>query len=179
MGLMNKIKGSIFEEDPNTVIVEVPGSIPQELLNVQVSNISVSVDTTNVLEIDGIYANAALADKEKSIYKVEEIKNTLGTLPKDAMKAATLGMMGVVKLTAEEVQADATNRTEILLESLTQYSAETAKIKSEAETEIADLEARIDEAKKRIATRELEQEKSQETITAELDRIKVTADFIA
>jgi hypothetical protein len=66
-----------------------------------------------------------------------------------------------------------------LLQALTQYSNETARIKSDMEITIAEMEEKIDRCKQGIAQRELEQEKSQETVTAELDRIKTTADFIA
>jgi hypothetical protein len=111
MGLLDKVKDTLFESDPTDIKIGGPGSIPQELLNIEVPNVSVNIDTKNVLAIEDIYENANLSDKEKSVYKVEEIKNSLGSLPKDSMKAATLGMMTVVKLTAEEVQVDAANRT--------------------------------------------------------------------
>jgi hypothetical protein len=133
MGLLDKVKDTLFESDPTDIKIGGPGSIPQELLNIEVPNVSVNIDTKNVLAIEDIYENANLSDKEKSVYKVEEIKNSLGSLPKDSMKAATLGMMTVVKLTAEEVQVDAANRTEALLQALTQYSNETARIKSDME----------------------------------------------
>lgn len=174
MGLLDKVKSALIVEEGGTVPV-------REAVTYQAStlDISVPVDTANVLNVDTIYESMDLTDKEKSVYKVEEIKNSLGTLAKEAAKAATVGMMGVIKLTAEEVQADAASRTEVLIDALTQFSAETSNIKNELQTGISEMEEKINDYKKAIAERELEQEKSQEIIAAELERIKSIADFIA
>ena len=177
MGLMDKIKSTLIVEDTSNISVGPAGrvsiteSIPDYVP-------SLEVDTSNVLSIDTIYASAGLSNTEKSVYKVEEIKNTLGSLPKEAMKAATLGMMGVVKLTTEEVQADTESRSEVLAQALTQFTQKTAEIKSDMEITIAEMEEKIDTCKKFLAERELDQEKQQGLITVELEKIKAIKDFI-
>lgn len=183
MGLMDKVKGVMFDDggDKFPRMSETTGNIGTSYGRVVIDapDVNVSVDTSLVLSANDVFAAAGLSDKEKSIYKVNEIKGTLPTtLPKEQLKTTTIAMMGVAKLTVEEVSADADKRTEALLQGLEQFTLETKHIVSTSQQDIADLEAQIEEKKQLIAARNADQENVEKNMTTELDVIKVARDFI-
>lgn len=184
MGLFDKMKDVMFEDggdktpqmkDP----IVATGAMKYGNVVVDAPDFNVTVDTSSVLSADDVFAAAGLSDKEKSIYKVNEIKATLPTtLPKEQLKATTIAMMGVAKLTVEEVNADADKRTEALLQGLEQFTQDTKVMVTTEQEEIAELEARIEMKKQLIASRNSDQEKVEKNITTELDVIKAAKDFI-
>lgn len=178
MGFFQGIKDALVTEN---VVLGGPGSIPTQILNYEPKVVipSIEIKTENVITIDEIYDAAGILDKEKSIYKVEEIKNALpDNLPRDSKKNSAIAMMAITKLTGEEAIVDADNRSDILIEALTQFTEETNRIKTIAQEQIAKLEAEIDELKQKISSRSLSQEQQQDLISSELEKIKAIKEFI-
>lgn len=135
------------------------------------------VDRDNLIE--DIYAQNDLGDKTQSIFKVEEIMNTLPKEMATATKQATVkGIMASFGLTEEVVVEDGQHRNEILL------SIE-KQIKDNCENEIVNTKATIEECKKEIerlekmiAEAETDMKISEEKIDAECARINKLIDFI-
>jgi hypothetical protein len=177
MGFMDKIKNALIEEDVTSVNVGPAGRV--NVTPVATYEPIIEVDTTNVLSIDNIYEAGCITDRERSIYKVEEIRKILpDSLTKEAKKASVVGMLSVSKITVEEVCLDADKRTELLLNTLEQFTQETVAIRQQAQVEIDELEAQVEAKKAEVTARNLEQEKQGEIITTELEAIRTINEFI-
>ena len=178
-GFLNSIKNALIEEeDVNTINVGPAGRV-NVVTPVETYEQLIELDTANVLSIDTIYEPGSVTDKERSIYKVEEIRNILpDSLTKEAKKVSVVGMLSVSKITVEEVCLDADKRTELLLNTLEQFTQETVAIRQQAQLEIDELEAQVEAKKAEITARNLEQEKQSEIITTELEAIRTIHEFI-
>lgn len=136
---------------------------------------SVNTDTL----IDDIYTQNDLADKSHSIFKVEELINSL---PKEMVtetkRNSVLAILGSFNLTATDVVADGEERIRIL-------SAIKEQVDADSKMSIAEKEEQIEELKKSIAALTVEiadeQEKSRvsnETITSEVKKIETLVKFV-
>lgn len=129
--------------------------------------------------IEDIYLQNNLIDREKSIFKVEELINSLPKeMVTDVKKAAVLSILKSFGLMVTDVCGDAENRICVL-------NAAIKKITDENDAEIATNEEKIEDCKKQIA--ELEQaissakeesRFSSETINSELRRIEDLVKFV-
>lgn len=166
------------------LVEEVPTEeqyIPEELETVEEEPIveaeleDVNTDTL----IDDIYSQNELSDKSKSIFKVEELINTL---PKEMVtetkRASVLAILTSFGLTEVDVLTDGENRISIL-------DAISKKITNEGTTSIGEKSAQIEELKKSIAELELEISNEQneikmsnESINNEINRINGLIKFI-
>ncbi len=117
MGL-SKFK-KLFIEDEADALADVQEYLQSQGLQstpeVQVSDIEIKCDASELVSIATIYEENELVDYESSIYKVDQIRNVLPKdLPKEAKKESVLGMMQVTGLSLDIVLADAEIRKNIL-----------------------------------------------------------------
>lgn len=136
----------------------------------------VKVDTL----IDDIYNENDLADKSRSIFKVRELSNTLPKEMSNATKKATvLGILNVSGLPVDEVVADGVERMEILNSVKSQIVIDSDTKVNQANTEVEELKAKIEELQRAVALTEAEKEQSIKLITEEVDSIADLCKFIA
>lgn len=142
--------------------------------------VAANIDEVNVdTLIEDVYIQNGLEDRSRSIFKVEELINSL---PKEMMtdikKASVLSILGNFGLTATEVVEDGEKRVKILTSVNTQ-------VKADCEQTIAEKEALIEEHKKAIAELEAEiaslqnqARTSDESLEKEVARINKLVKFI-
>lgn len=173
MGFLEKL--GLVEEVPTNNYEEVAEACNYEDEVVEAELESVNTDTL----VEDIYAQNNLADKSRSIFKVEEL---IASLPKematDTKRNSVLSILGSFNLTATDVVADGEERVRIL-------TAIKEQVDSEAKMTVADKEAQIEELKKSIESLTVdianEQEKvriSNETITTEVNKIETLVKFV-
>ena len=121
--------------------------------------------------IDDIYTQNELFDKSKSIFKIEELINSL---PKEMVtetkRGSVLATLGVFGLTVTDVSIDGENRVEVLKNVLNKILDEGNTTVS-AKEEIARLE-------KEIADQQTEMKTSENNINTEISRITGLIKFI-
>ena len=132
------------------------------------------------ISIDEIYERTNLADKTRSIFKIEEFAAKFPkTLTQEVRKQSVLGIIEVAGFTLEELVADANNRIATLTGVLDKIVAGTT-------TEITENETRIREAETLIETLKAENlnklsliEKQTEIIEVEKNKIAGIVGFVA
>lgn len=181
MGL-SKFK-KLFIEDEADALADVQEYLQSQGLQstpeVQVSDIEIKCDASELVSIATIYEENELVDYESSIYKVDQIRNVLPKdLPKEAKKESVLGMMQVTGLSLDIVLADAEIRKNILTTVDEKFNNETNKIIENSTNEIAELEERINTLKSIITERKKTQEQQSEILSNEFDKIDEIIKFI-
>lgn len=148
--------------------------------SVEDSTVPVELDEvhTDTL-IDDIYAQNELSDRSKSIFKIEELINSL---PKEMVtetkRGSVLATLGVFGLTVTDVTLDGEQRVDVLNSVL-------AKILDDGNANVADKETEIENHKKEIARLEKEISEqqsemkiSENNINTEVGRISGLIKFI-
>lgn len=139
----------------------------------------VDIQTEDVSSIEEIYKASEMDDVSKSIYRVDEIRSVLpNSLASSTKKESVLGMMQVSGISVEEVIQDAENRKAVLDSVLQSFTESTVKTIEKNTEEIQELEDRINALKEEINNRKLSQEKQEEIINQEIEKIKSIIDFI-
>lgn len=175
MGFLKNIGKAFVEEVPVERISEEEDFDMEEEETVDVKLDDVNTNTL----IEDIYTQNNLYDKSQSIFKVEELINSL---PKEMVtetkRASVLAILVSFGLTATEVALDGEKRIEIL-------SGVKEKINSDSENLILEKEEKIEEFKKAIADLETEiaderneAKVSNEAILAEFSRISELVKFV-
>lgn len=129
--------------------------------------------------IEDIYAQNELSDRSKSIFKIEELINSL---PKEMVtetkRGSVLATLGVFGLTVTDVALDGEQRAKVLNSVL-------AKILNDNNTLIADKESEIENHKKEIArlekeisNQQSEMKISENSINTEIGRITGLIKFV-
>ena len=133
---------------------------------------SVNTDTL----IDDIYSQNNLADKTQSIFKVEEL---IKSFPKEmtTKRNSVLATLGVFGLTVTDVEADGEKRVDVLSDILSKIICDSEAVVTEKENAIEEHKMEIERLEKEIADQRAETKTSDETITAEIDRIKNLINF--
>lgn len=172
---MGFLKGLFVEEIPNEEeMYEVESNYVEEE-NVEVELDSVNTDTL----ITDIYAQNELFDKTKSIFKVEELINSL---PKEMVtetkKASVLATLGVFGLTVTDVTLDGESRIDVLSGVLTKILGEGNDTVVSKETEIEEHKKEIARLEKEISDQKTEMKVSEDTINAEISRITSLVKFV-
>lgn len=187
-GFGNKFKGFFIEEDEPSyedLIRRSTGesNIEEEIQSMEYEEIEDLNIENSQLEglssVEDIYTIANMADKSKSIYKVEEIRNILpNTLSNAAKKESVLGMLQVSNITIEDVQEDANLRKNALNTIKDKFTQESISMIENSTIEINELESRVNELKEAIDGRRLLQEKQEELIDNETAKIDSILNFM-
>lgn len=129
--------------------------------------------------IEDIYAQNELSDKSKSIFKIEELINSL---PKEMVtetkRGSVLATLGIFGLTVTDVSLDGETRVEVLkgvLNNILDKGNTTVAVK---ETEIEDHKKEIARLEKEIADQQTEMKTSENNINTEIGRITGLIKFI-
>lgn len=137
----------------------------------------VNEDSTDI--IAETYEKNNLTDLGNSIFKVEELSNTL---PKEMVtetkRATVASIMQTVGLSVEAAVDDASTRSFILGETLGNLSKKLSEENSEAEAKIEELKKAIAENEALIANNKETIKTSTEKINAEVERINNLVKFI-
>ena len=172
MGLLTKL--GLVEEVPSNNYDEAVEEYSYAEETVEAELAEVNTDTL----IDDIYTQNNLADKSRSIFKVEEL---ISSLPKEmateTKRNSVLAILGSFNLTATDVVTDGEERVKIL-------TSIKEQVDSESKMAVVDKESQIEELKKAIEVLTVEianeQEKariSNETISAEVTKIESLVKF--
>ena len=148
--------------------------------SVEDSTVPVELDEvhTDTL-IDDIYAQNELSDKSKSIFKIEELINSL---PKEMVtetkRGSVLATLGVFGLTVTDVTLDGEQRVDVLNSVLSKILNDGENIVIDKQTEIENHKKEIARLEKEIADQQSEMKTSENNINAEVDRISGLIKFI-
>ena len=168
--LVEKVPEEVSYEDADYVLT------PEEEPEVEVNDLE-EVNPESLIE--DIYDANSLSDKSKSIFKVEELINSL---PKEMVtatkKTSVLSTLGVFGLDVGTIIEDGKNRLSVLKGILEQGT-------KKGNEEIQSMEERIENHKKEIAIleKQISDEKAEmefvkTLIEKESDRIEVLKEFI-
>ena len=129
--------------------------------------------------IEDIYAQNELSDKSKSIFKIEELINSL---PKEMVtetkRGSVLATLGVFGLTVTDVTLDGEQRVDVLNSILSKILNDGENIVIDKQAEIENHKKEIARLEKEIADQQSEMKTSENNINAEVDRISGLIKFI-
>ena len=142
----------------------------------------VEVNTDNVTQenlIADIYSENNLSDLSKSIFKVEELINSLPKEMPDATKRATvLSILASFGLTVEEVLADAEIRSSVIQSALDSIIEENEDVIDSNNTAIEQKKLEIQNLEKDNSDRTLVIKNTDDKVEAEIKRINGLVKFI-
>lgn len=176
MGLLEKM--GLIEKIPETTDYDVNDTsydmYDEESISAEYSE-GCAADTL----VEDVYVQNDMHDKTHSIFKIEELTNSL---PKEMVtetkRASVLSILDSFGLTAEEVVTDGENRVKILDSVKTQLNIDSENL-------IANKQSEIEEHKKAIAALEADisanvdnTKRSNEVIETEIKRITSLVEFM-
>ena len=163
------------EKVPEEENYEVGTDYPVEDSTVPVELDEVHTDTL----IDDIYAQNELSDKSKSIFKIEELINSL---PKEMVtetkRGSVLATLGVFGLTVTDVTLDGEQRVDVLNSVLAKILDDGNANVTDKETEIENHKKEIARLEKEISEQQSEMKVSENNINTEVGRISGLIKFI-
>lgn len=129
--------------------------------------------------IEDIYSQNELSDKSKSIFKIEELINSLPKeMVTDTKRVSVLATLGVFGLTATDVTVDGEQRVDVLNGVLSKILNDGENIVIDKQAEIENHKKEIARLEKEIADQQSEMKTSENNINAEVDRINGLIKFI-
>lgn len=171
---MSFLKKLLFEEE----IVE---DNSEDLANVESAMPGVEIELNKVNEeslIQDIYLQNNLSETSKSIFKVEELINSL---PKEMMtevkRNTVLSILTSFGLTTTDVVVDGENRMEILNAVLEKITTECTNDIDVAKVSIENHKKQIADLEKLISTKQNEMKTSTESINGEVNKINGLISF--
>lgn len=154
----------VLDEDYSVEEVEQPAELDE-----------VRTDTL----IDDIYAQNELHDKSKSIFKIEDLINSL---PKEMVtetkKTSVLATLGVFGLTVTDVTLDGENRVNVLHNVLSKILTDGNETVTEKENKIEELKKEIASLEKEIVEQQIVMKESENAINTEVERINGLIKFV-
>ena len=171
MGFLKKL---LVEEIPNATNYDTEvTAYPEASVDVELDD--VNTDTL----IEDIYVQNELYDKTKSIFKVEELINSL---PKEMVtetkKASVLAILGSFGLTVTDVTIDGDDRIKVLSGVLSKIITEGKETVTQKEIEIEEHKKEIARLEKEISEQQTEMKVSDDSINTEIARITDLVKFI-
>ena len=166
----------------NLFVEEVSDEMP-DISNVDIdldeSEVNAELDSVNTdTLINDIYDQNGLADKTQSIFKVEELINSLPKeMATETKRNSVLATLGVFGLTAVDVETDGEKRVDVLSDILAKIICDNETVVTEKENSIEEHKMEIERLEKEIADQRAETKTSDETINAEIDRINNLINF--
>lgn len=174
---MGFFKDLFIEEVPNKVQSDVC-----EEENIYCDEVTVNVDLNNMNThtlVEEAYIQNELFDKAKSIFKIEELINSLpNEMVTETKKTSVLAALSVFGLTVTDITADGESRINVLSNVLSQIIKDSNKNISEKETEIENYKKQIAVLEKEIADIKAEVSSSESVINSEITRITELIKFI-
>lgn len=172
MGFLKNLLVEEVPEDTEDYSVDTTDySVDEEAVNVE----SVNVDTL----IEDIYIQNGLSEKTKSIFKVEELINSL---PKEMVtetkKATVVAILGSFGLTVDGVCTDGIERIEKLRSVASQIVAENEAAIAEKQNESEELKRRIAALDEEINDLRNETVMANQGIINEVDKITELIKFV-
>lgn len=172
MGFLKKL---LVEEIPEEIPTYDEEFYMEEETVVEVNTDSVSQDN---LVVD-IYNQNNLSDLSKSIFKVEELINSLPKeMPNDTKKATVLSILGSFGLTVNEVVSDGISRKDMLNAALDEITTDNENVIAENNTNIEFKKQEIQKLEKDNADRESVIKNTEDKIKIETKRISDLIVFI-
>lgn len=173
MGRLRNFFVEEIKEEPEIDLDESYLEEPEEIVDVNVE--SVSQDTL----IDDIYNNNDLSDLSRSIFKVEQLINSLPKeMPNETKKATVLTILSSFNLTVDEMIEDGNNRSSIIRSALKTIVEENEAVIANNNIIIEEKKKEIQELEKDNANRDLTIKKTDDKIEIELNRISDLLTFI-
>lgn len=166
LGLVEEIEDSSSRLSTDEIIKQ-----SNELLQESSSSVEVpeSIDTSGLVSTDEVYEKFGLTDMEKSIFKVDEFRNTLpDSLPTQVQRETVLKVLNTSHLDIEELKGDAYKRLDALGATLDATKGDTDKIVEESKEKIKNLEEEIDKLKQTINDRQKLQEEQEKLAIEEI-----------
>ena len=169
------LKDFFVEKVPDEVDYDDVTDYAAEDTEVPVELDEVRTDTL----IDDVYVQNDLSDKSKSIFKIEELINSL---PKEMVtetkRGSVLATLGVFGLTVTDVTLDGEQRVEVLNSVLSKILSDGENTVVDKESEIEDHKKEIARLEKEIADQQSEMKISENNINTEVGRITSLIKFI-
>ena len=142
----------------------------------------IDVNTENVTQenlITDIYNQNELSDLSKSIFKVEELINSLPKeMPNETKKATVLSMLSIFGLTLEEVISDGNERCLVIESALSAITNENNDVINNNNASIEQKKLEIQELEKDNSDRALVVKNTEDKIETEVKRIKDLVKFV-
>lgn len=174
MGLMEKL--GLVERVPQESEYE-EDYVPTESEEEEV--VAESVDEVKDTLIEDIYSKNDLLDKSKSIFKVEDVMNSLPMeMATETKRGAVVGILSSFKLTPEDVTEDGENRVKVLKSVQEQIRSDNDEEISIRKQKIEDLKSQIENLNKEVSGLEESTKTSDEFITSEVKKVQSLVDFI-
>lgn len=131
------------------------------------------------LTVEEAYEKAGVSDLSKSIFKADEFSNHLPDMPSEVKRQSVIGLLGASGLEVDQLVEDANERIGILQEVKSMTNEMSVSIIEKKEQEITNLLSNIDSLKQDILDRKTSQEKQDELINEELEKINKVLKFIS
>ena len=164
------------------LIEEIPEDVPEFDEELYMEEETVEVNTNSVSQdnlVSDIYNQNNLSDLSKSIFKVEELVNSLPKeMPNDTKKATVLSILTSFGLTVDEVVADGTSRKTMLNAALNEIATENKDVVSNNNRDIELKKQEIQELEKDNASRETVIKNTENKIEIETKRISDLIAFV-
>lgn len=142
----------------------------------------VEVETSEVTQdnlISDVYDANDLSDKTKSIFKVEEVLNSLPKeMPNETKKSTLLAILGSFGLTVEEVISDGESRISIINAALSKIRIENENVMNNNMQMIEQKKVEIQDLEKDNANRTEIITNTEYKISAEVDRLNALMTFV-
>lgn len=164
----------------NFLVEEVQEEIPVMEMDYEYDKVDVNVEEVSQENlIEDIYTNNNLSDLSRSIFKVEELINSLPKeMPNETKKATVLSILSSFNLTADEVIEDGYARENIIRSALNEIIAENENVIADNNATIEQKKKEIQELEKDNASRETIIKNTGDKIEVELKRISDLVAFV-
>lgn len=143
---------------------------------------NVDASTENVTQenlIEDIYNHNGLSDLSKSIFKVEELINSLPKeMPNETKKTTVLSMLSIFGLTVDEVQCDGHERCAMIASALSNITNENNDVITSNNDLIEQKKLEIQNLEKDNAERIIIIKNAENKIEEELKRIETLIEFV-
>lgn len=164
-----------FFEQPEETVQETQIEVLTEAIEVDVNTENVGQDNL----IEDIYSQNDLADTSKSIFKVEELINSLPKeMPNETKKTTVLSMLSIFGLTVDEVVQDGKGRVAIVSLANDEIVDDNAGIIANNNALIEQKKLEIQELEKDNALRSSYIKETHEKVETELNRINGLIKFV-
>lgn len=170
---MGLLKNFFVEEIPNETASYTEYDMYDEDVDVNTDNVS----QENL--ISDIYNQNELSDLSKSIFKIEELINSLPKeMPNETKKVTVLSMLSIFGLTVDEVIEDGENRLSIVNSALSSITNENTAVIENNNTTIEEKKLEIQELEKDTSDRLTVIKDTEDKVESEVKRIEDLIKFI-